>query len=225
MKNGTHSKKVQAEYDKYKELPSLEILAECTKEELNDYENECIEIWDSVNNGLNTLETAEGAPESPSVSGGEVSFRTYSKEDIEIVFGYLVHMPELSYPEIEELSGVSKMCVNHISLGRSHTWLAEEFPDDYEKLIDLRSIRYKNTLNTASKHLTAEKKGITYPKLLSPCGKVYEITNVRGFASEHSLDPGTLSRLLNQTSRKGHRPPSHHKGWRLAPEQGAQHAS
>lgn len=209
MQQGKHSKKVQAEYDKYKTLPSFEILAECTVEELNDYENECIEIYDSVNNGLNTLEKAEDCPkyDGPITGTDTVSFKTYTKDQILDVFYYLVYEPTVQSLEIEKLTGVKRCTITNISAGRNHIWLQETYPEEYARMILLRSTRKNN--------MGSYKVVNTRPLLLSPNGTTYDLSSksVYSFAREYDLSAQHITSVLN-SRRKSHR------GWRLAPEQG-----
>ena len=65
MRAKTTSHKLQYAYDTYG-IPTLEILVECDKELLNETENEAIAIFNSVENGFNTLSNAEDLPIFPS---------------------------------------------------------------------------------------------------------------------------------------------------------------
>jgi predicted GIY-YIG superfamily endonuclease len=58
---GTHTRKMMEAYHTYG-MPSLEVVLECPKEELNATEDEVIEIYNAVNNGFNTLFSSEDSP-------------------------------------------------------------------------------------------------------------------------------------------------------------------
>lgn len=199
MRNGNHYGKVQLEYNKYKELPSIEILAECNIEELNTYENECIEIWDSVNNGLNTLSKAEYTPNG-TVSCGEVHPHAgYSNKQYEQVFFSLLEN-KLTHKEIAQIFNVSLALVATISKGAGHLWLKDKYPNEYAIMVNInRSIGPRIT----------NKR----PLLQSPDGNIYDLNNknVTLFAKEHKLHKGHMYDVLNGKRKS-------HAGWKQVRE-------
>lgn len=200
LSKGKHYLKLQNKYNELTELPLLEILLECDLKELDQNEDECIEIWDATNKGLNTLEKANELPKGHK-TGSSFSFKTYTKEQILNVFYYLVHETSLGFIEIEKLTGVKVGTIRHISGGRSHLWLKEEFVEEYKVLDKLRHTRQ-----------SSRTKGIEYPMLESPEGVLFSVQNVNEFAREHNLQAGNLHRVLKQERKS-------HKGWTLAKEE------
>lgn len=214
MRNGRSNAKVQNKYNELQQIPSLEILAECEIEDLDDYENECLEIWDAVNVGLNIAEKGSAPPKL--VSGASPrSFYTYSKEQILDVFYYLVHESNLTYVEIEKITNVNQNTVKEISSGKRHSWLQQEFPEDYAKLIELRPTRLALRGDRNKGKTSAGNRGIKYPLLESPEGLIFNIENVSAFAKEHGLQQSNLNTVL-LGKRKSH------KGWKLFKEKECQ---
>lgn len=141
---GNHTRKMQEAYDKYG-APTLELLCECTLEELNDFENETIEIWDAVDNGFNSAYRAgEYAPLPGELNGSS----KYSNDKIIEVFKYLVST-NLTADQISSRTSVSSSVVSNISSGKSHSWLKEVYPVEYTKLILLIGTRNKG-INSGS---------------------------------------------------------------------------
>src|SRR3990167_8397172 len=127
LRNGTANYKLAEAYELYG-VPLLEVLIECSISELDTYEDECIEIWESATTGLNVYATATEAPTYTGFGSGNSK---YSKDQILDVFQYLVNTPK-SFLEISELTlvGISTVC--GISLGQQHLWLREENPEMYK---------------------------------------------------------------------------------------------
>jgi hypothetical protein len=92
--------------------------------------------------------------------------------------------------------------IAQIAIGKRHSWLKTKFPIEYESML-LRPTSRTSISNSA------EARGINYPLVVSTEGIVYEVVHLRNFAKEHSLDSGSLSRLLNRKAKS-------HKGWKLA---------
>lgn len=194
--NGTANYKMQEAYSKYG-LPYLEVLLECgMDEDLDVLENEAIEIFDSVNNGFNINSRAGGG--GTGLQGNVHPNSKYSKLQIVQVFKQL--LLDIPYKDIAENTKVDISTVRDISKGKSHRWLATEYTDDYQVLLNMIHTRVYNT---------AEYKGITYPRILSPDNIAYNITNISDFAREHKLNKSHLCGVLNKLRKT-------HKGWKLA---------
>ncbi len=119
LKNNSHSRKMNAAYAEFG-TPIMEILCECSIEELNSFENETIEIYSSVNNGFNTLYCAEAMPDG-SLCPGELNGRAkYSNIQITEVFNILVDSPTLLYKGISSITGVSINVIEEIARGARH---------------------------------------------------------------------------------------------------------
>lgn len=193
LRAGTHSRKMQAGYEKYGE-PSLDLLCECNIEELNSFELETIEIYNSVECGFNsTYIVGEYSPSPGELNGQSV----YTNIQILEVFNYLVDFPNLSAEEIHNITKVSVHVIYDISRGSKHTWISKEYPERYTQLLSIKGNRN-----------SAGNRGILYPSILDPEGNAHVITNLSKFAREHNLQASNLYNVL-----KGNR--KSHKGWKL----------
>lgn len=113
--------------------PELEILCECLPSELDIYEKEAIQIYDSVNNGFNSRDGgATGAGHSVSGSGNGRS--KYTNEQILEAF-ILLCDSNMTQKEIAEKTKISVEAVSHISAGTGHKWISTVYPDKYATLM------------------------------------------------------------------------------------------
>lgn len=203
FKNGEAPFKLQEAYINFG-APKFEVLITCTSKELNNKENEFIQLYDTFNSGLNTLEKA-GPPCLSGIGNGNSK---YSKEQIYKVFIETIEHPELTQQQVSDISGVSISSVRDIIYGKTHKWLQEEYPDKYEYMCSMKDTRVRISYDKYSKNGTGNKK---YPSIVSPEGVIHsDISNAREFARINGLDQSSLSMLLN-----GHR--KSHKGWKLCP--------
>lgn len=123
--HGKEPEKLQQAFNKYPKY-YIEILCECDPGDLDKYEKEAIEIYNSIDSGFNTRNggTTGGTP-------GEVNGRSkYSNEDIEKAFKLLLDT-ELTHKEISGLCNISREAVTHISAQTGHRWLKEKYPEQY----------------------------------------------------------------------------------------------
>lgn len=196
--DGSHTNKMMLAYKEFG-IPTLDILIECAALDLNSNENEAIEIFDAVDNGFNTLRTAEDMPDGSS-NFGELNGRSkYSNAQVIQAFKMLIDTDSnSSLKYISEITGISYEVIRYISKGRSHTWLGDSFPEEYEQLLKL-----KNTRNSA------KGRGILYPNITSPEGVIYTVHNTNIFAKEHNLHQSGLCEVLNGTRKTC-------KGWYIA---------
>ncbi len=199
---GIQPVKLQAGYIEFG-MPSLEIIITCPREELNEAEDSAIEIWDSVNNGFNTLKSSTSSPTEG--HPGEKHWNSkYSNSKIIEVFEYLISMPDSSLRNISNYTDVSYLVVKDIAGCVKHKWLEKVFPEKYSILRSMTGTR-------ASKGLSSFNLGLKYPALISPEGVIYrDIQNVSSFAKEHNLGSGNLWSVL-----RGHA--AQHKGWKIVP--------
>lgn len=197
LRRGITPSKLQEAYNIYGP-PTMELLIECTVEELDDIEAEAIDIYNSVLNGFNTMSKYGHRSE---LQGDRCGNSKYSNDSIIEVFNLLVNSPELTHREIIEITGVSYAVVNSISRMQTHAWLEEEFPEEYKVL---RS----NFLTRRTSRRTAKSRGISYPSIISPEGIEYTIESIRGFAREHNLNSNALGRVLRGQAKS-------HAGWIL----------
>jgi hypothetical protein len=184
--------KLQQAFDTYG-MPILDILLECSIDNLNIAEKEAIEIFDSVKNGFNTLSESG----NPIMFGEKSGTARYTNEQYISVLRLLIQKdPTLSKRQIEQITGISIYTIRHIAALESHCWLSELCPKEYMELIRIR----RELPYYSGKH---------YPDIKSPDGIVYKITHITNFAKEHGLLQPKLTEVL-----KGSR--NHHKGWALA---------
>lgn len=197
--NGLQPKKLQDAYSLYG-IPKMSIILECNSTELDDAEEQAMDIYNSISNGFNTCDSIN----QPPVLNGELNGSSaYTNEEIEAVFNILVNSPTMVAKEIQEVTGVSISVIRAISGGTGHRWLEDKYPTEYKVLIDNSIIRKKNASNKA-KESRLIKRGLG--SILSPDGRVYQVTCLREFAREHSLDRKRLAKVLNGTQAA-------HKGW------------
>lgn len=174
-------------------IPEYRILIECVPENLNTLEEEAISIFDSVNNGFNVL----SIPGAPLLFGEKVGTSTQSNETYKKILLLLIReSPSLTYKEISRLTGASESVIRHIDTLESHSWLSEEMPEEYNKLVSIKK---------STPYLT---RGANYPKIQNPAGSVYEVFHVSNFAKEHGLLQPKLTEVLAGTRK-------YHKGWHL----------
>lgn len=181
--------KLQNAYHTYGS-PSLEILCECSIQQLNALEKEAIEIFNSVDYGFNTLYESG----NPVLYGDKAGTAKYTNEQYIQVLKLLVHTnPSFSKREIESMTGISISVIRHIAALESHAWLSEICPKEYAVL---------KSIKLDSKYF----RGKQYPKLKSPEGIEYEVTHVSDFAKQHGLLQPKVTELLKGTRNT-------HKGW------------
>lgn len=193
LKTGTHSNfKMLAAYSKYG-LPTLEIISECSEHELNSNEIEAIEIYDSINKGLNI---APGGGDFPIMEGEKNAFSKYSDADILLLAEYIYDNLNMSLKTVSNNLDIHYSTVKNVANGTSHKWLINVIPEKYKTILSNKGKRVINTSNN---------KGISY-KVQAPTGEVYSINNIAAFAREHYLNAGALGEVLRGNSTQ-------HKGW------------
>ena len=192
LKDNTHNYKMLNAYRLYG-APTIEVLCECSIEDLNRYELEAFEIYDSILNGLNIASEPNIHQE-----GEKNGASKYSNDQIRSVFNYLLDT-SLTYKEIQELTDVKDSTVRHISNGESHTWLQRDFPEKYKIM---KSINRRSNTNSAV------NKGIVYPPVKSPEGLIHTVDNANAFARKYNMDSSYFIKLLNGKAQSC-------KGWTL----------
>lgn len=207
LKIGKASVKLQEAYVLYG-IPKVEIILECSEDELDTSENEAIEIFNSVLHGFNTLSLAQQMP-SPNNSG-ELSGRSvYSNSQIEEVFWVLYNNCTINFSEISDDFNIHISTIRGISSGRAHTWLKDKYPKEYEVLMSYKGnrVRTEEHLLGIGEANSSLRKGIMY-QIVSPEGTLFNIDNVRAFAREHNLNQGNLHNVLSgrKKSIKGWKP-------------------
>lgn len=188
LASGKGPPKLQDAYNTYG-IKSFEVLLECSISELNSLEKEAIEIYDSYNNGFNSIPDAR----NPIMSGENNPQATEDNKKYMQVLKLLVQKcPTLSKKEISSTAGVSVYVVNHIAQLESHAWLKDVMPAEYSQLEEQKAYGYY--------------RGKQYPKLVSPEGIEYEVTNITKFAKQHGLLQPKLTEVMKGTR-------NHHRGW------------
>lgn len=198
LKRGSSNYKLQQAFKEFG-TPSLFILIEADKKDLNECENEAIQIFNSVHYGFNIAKYADIHSE-----GEENPYSKYSNEKVYEVFLLLLDL-SYRYKAIEEVTGVPISTIRHIANCESHTWLRDKYPEEYKILESYRGKLRQQATNSA------KQKGIEYPAILSPKGEVFVVNNVSAFAKEHNLDASALTKVLNKRPKY-----ITHKGWKLA---------
>ena len=186
LRKGCASYKLQKAYEQFGQ-PVLDILLDnlCINE-LDENEESAIELFNSVENGFNTLTGPTNT------SGGTTHSRSkYTREQLIEVY-VLLGTSKLLHKDIGAITGVSIGTVHNISKGDQHLWLQEEFPDIFEKVLLRRKPKFDK-----------------YPELLSPAGEVISITNASQFAVDNNLLQTSLSRLLRGKIKS-------HRGWTVS---------
>lgn len=196
LQSKTHSAKLNKAFAEYG-MPECEILEECGIKDLDAREKYHIQLWDSVDDGFNTLREAQGGH----LEGEYHPNSLHSNEDVLVAFNLLVDTPSLSYEEVASITGVGKNIVSQIANGITHKWISREYPEKYAALLSIKGTRINGTSS-------AEEQGIVYPPILSPEGIVHSITNLQHFAKEHGLEATNLCKVL-------HRKRLSVKGWHL----------
>lgn len=194
-----HSDKLNKAYLDFGLPTSIEILEECTSDNLNNLEAYYISLWDAVEDGFNTCEQPSKGPKLFGENNGKAK---YTNEQVEEVFNLLNSIPLLLVKEISDVTKVTEWTIRCIWQGTQHTWLKEKYPDKYNMLMNTKHKR-----NSYSSSAIA--KGIKYPKIISPTGIQYEVENTNEFAKIHNLNQGNLHSVLTGKRKI-------HKGWTLA---------
>jgi group I intron endonuclease len=192
LNKGVHiNNKLQEAYCLYGE-PLCIILEVCTIDVLTVRETYWINDFDSVENGYNIV--------YPSWNGSG-PYYSNSKYDILTVikvfrYSYLDLYKNLTYNEIALKLNVSAALVNSIRSQKSHLWLKQRYPYQYNKMVAL--------LGTRNGKLTHKKYLIKSPTL-----ELFEISNISQFAKQNSLDRRHLHKVIQGKAKS-------HKGWVLA---------
>lgn len=201
------SSKLQEAYKLFG-VPELYVLSECSVKELEEQEQECIEIYNSINDGFNSIHITDRVVGLQGTYHGSC---THSKEDIVSILVHLVNNTEYSYKALAEKLKVSFNTVAQIASLKSHLWLKLEYPELYSKLVSMKGTRCKiNSGITDSRSIMATTGKCK--RVISPNNTVYEISNIRAFCREHNLHNGSFTEVLSGKRKS-------HKGWKICPEE------
>jgi group I intron endonuclease len=205
LKAGKHrNHKVQDIYNKYGQ-PELFILEECSSECHKDREVHWIKELNATKVGLNV---SNGGDDS--FYGEDHPYSKYSNIQVLAVVKLLGSTePLMSHKEVSEATGVGEATIKDIVCERAHLWVKEQYPNEFQIMLDTKSLRKLNSLRNLDPF--ANKKTKVYPALTSPLGEVFYVEHLTNFAKEHGLQASNLSKVFS-----GER--VHHKGWKLAIE-------
>lgn len=200
MRSNKASQKLLKAFTEYG-IPILEILVECCENELNKYENEAIEIFDSFNNGFNTLETSEEMPQwKNKLKGEDNGAAAYTNEQILNVVKLMCD-PSLTLYKISEVTNVKYATIRKISQGVQHLWVMEQYPKLWNQMQQAKDIRtqynVKNRVEVLKDKFSAKSQGIHYPQVISPIGEIYTIDNLSDFCRTHQLERTNFRNMLN----------------------------
>lgn len=191
--------KVQNTFNLYG-VPTLNILEICKIEDTNTLEVYWTKEFDALqgSHGLCIIE--------PGLVGWGTNSNSskYSRSSVLKVFS-LLYKKNSTVPQIVSRTKVSKSVVQDILVGDSHLWLQEAYPTQYA----LMQSRVRQTSNISKK--------LQYtPKLVSPEGVIYEITNITEFCkctltSDATSVPSKvrgIARVIDGTRKQ-------YKGWKV----------
>ncbi len=193
LNNSASSRMMLEAYRVTNGLPILNILEECLISELNPKEILWIHEFNSVHNGLNLTDKESFS------SIGEDSFN--SKVSNETVISIMMDITNTNrlLTDIAVKNNTTISIVNSIKTGSSHSWLKELYPKEHSEMLN------KSMLGMWD----AQHQGITYPKIVSPTGEVFEVTNVQKFSREHNICNSSLHQLLTGKRKSANK-------WKLA---------
>lgn len=182
-----HSISMQSEYPNCG-IPIMEIIEETTLEQVNAREIYWIKYYNSYFEGYNDSPGGRGTGSE----GSNVNSK-HNLEDYMCVLTMLAYT-DMTTKEIADETGLSQSIVLGISSQSYHNYLQNLMPVEW------------NLMLSKSRHHPNWKY---YPKIVSPYGQIYNITNARAFAREHNLCQSSLGKVLRGQAKS-------HKGWVLA---------
>jgi hypothetical protein len=211
MRSNNSSNKLLEAYNIYG-IPQYEIILECAEDELDIYENEAIQIFDSYNNGFNTLETAEEMPKwKNKLKGEEGPTAIYTNDQILQAINLMCD-PLFTLVKISELTNIKYTTIRKISQGTQHLWVLEQYPELWNRMLATRTERKANNVKNRSELLKykfcAKSQGIVYPLVIFTDGTVHNIENFSEFCRINNLQAANLRKVINGKRIS-------HKGWKL----------
>lgn len=175
LKDGKHSTKLIYAYTQYG-IPKLNIILECEEHELSKAEQEAISIFDSINNGFNSISSgALGC----NLYGDTNPNSKYTNEQIEQVFTYILN--GITLKEIEYKTGVSLGVIGSISNCTSHTWLENKYPEQYKKLLEKKSLVKVGEAANNSKYSNDQIEA-AFKLLIDPINTLQDIADKVGIS-------------------------------------------
>lgn len=114
--------------------------------------------------------------------------------------------PVLSHKEICEITGIGEATIKDIICERSHLWVKEQHPVEFQQMLDTKILRKAHSISNLNPF--ANKKIKKYPPIQAPNGEIFYVEHLTNFAKEHGLQASNLSKVF--TGKR-----LHHKGWKL----------
>lgn len=198
LQKGNHYNcKLQNAYNLYG-MPTHYVLEECEVSSLEYLEGVWAKEFSAVDSvqGLNIL--PPGVPGGG--SGVSSAASKHSKKSILTVFRLLYSSKGLSYKFISECTGIPVGTVEGIRNGRVHSWLKQQYPNSYAKMLVV--YRHKNCGHIKTNYVD---QPVT---LLSPNGESVLVTDIQKFSKLYRLDPSAVGKVI-----RGSRLSTH--GWSL----------
>lgn len=119
------------------EFPTLSILECCTLDLLNNREVFWIGMYDSFKQGMNETSGGDGS------SYGEANSAAYYTTEIYVEILQHIANTDLSYHEIADKLKVEYNVVKLMGIGRTHNYLEQEYPLEYDRLLSKINTRNK----------------------------------------------------------------------------------
>jgi group I intron endonuclease len=201
LRNDKSSDKLAAAYLLFG-VPTLNIIEQCTEEELNSKELFYIKEFDSIRNGLNTLNGTTPRNFSRQIMPKNSK---YSEEQYHNIMVQCIDNPMYSPKKIAEITNTDSITVSNLRNFKSYTWLEHRYPEEYAKLRAVRAAPQR----TYSPVI--EKRPEYYPEIVSPDGEIFKLAkgDVRSFAKEKGINYTGLNKVLNSKIE-------HISNWRLS---------
>jgi group I intron endonuclease len=190
--NKHYNSKLQNAFNKYG-IGQKDILQICASNELDSLEEYFIKEFDSVNSGYNIL-----------VGGSTIVGRgcdhPKSKYTKEQMVSCLIALSDYTkrLAEISDEVGISVVNIAHITAGETHLWLREEYPKEYNDMLQARELRRVNSAKNKDYFNKVEQfkvKNINTNEIL-------EVSNIREFSRKYKVDPGDMSRLRRGIAKR-----------------------
>lgn len=195
MQNNKANYKLQAAYILFG-TPILTILKECSEELLTKYELEYIDSYNSVNKGLNIINS--DTPKN-TLKGFIPKTSKYTEEVYLSALLEIIENPILSNLSIAKNVGVEIGVVTGIRNLSKYRWLKVRYPNEYSILEELYHNKKEPTASIDISYIPNPKVLVYYPILVSPEGLEYTIEKgtASTFAKAHNLNYTQLNRVLN----------------------------
>lgn len=178
LRNETHSIKMNAAYQEFG-LPTIEIIEECSIEQLDARENYHIKLWNAVDDGFNTMYCATKG--TSGLHGEAHPASKYLDKQLLQVLDLLIDDSNFTQKEISNITGVSTSVIADISSCRQYNRILKLHPDKHNKLLQLKYTRNSGDASGTSKYTNDQIIEAFHLLVDSPeytQEKIQELTNV-----------------------------------------------